>query len=483
MKKELEELEEVAPTDEEQELVTQDGGIDQLEPSQCMERMKISIHALNSSLGYRTLKVTGYHAKKALSILIDTGSSNNFIEPELVRHLGCTVKSTRPQLVAAANENLMVDKVCIITWLLQAAEFSAEYLLLPLGSCGVVLGVQWLLTLGDIKMNFRKLTMEFWYKGRKHLFRGAGSQVKVQETKKLVKHAGDLSQLCMIKVVPMGSAEEQCSTIEDHLIHLRSVFVEMSKHQFFAKKNKCFFGVQRIEYLRYFITAERVSTDPQKIEVVQNWPTSTTLKQLRGFLGLAGYYRRFIKEYKKGVENKVADALSRVAGAELLTLMVFPGDTDLFQAIIDSWNSDQELKHLIEELQADPHTHKHFTYFQSQLRRNGKLVIGKQELFSLQGVQLNTSSAYHPQSDRHTQVLNRSLETYLRCYCNEDAAKWYSCLPMAEYWYNTSFHSAIKTTPYEALYGRPPPLHLPYLPGESTSAEVDNTLLNRELKL
>nr|XP_033512573.1 uncharacterized protein LOC117277249 [Nicotiana tomentosiformis] len=174
-----------------------------------MERMKISIHALNSSLGYRTLKVTGYHAKKALSILIDTGSSNNFIEPELVRHLGCTVKSTRPQLVAAANENLMVDKVCIITWLLQAAEFSAEYLLLPLGSCGVVLGVQWLLTLGDIKMNFRKLTMEFWYKGRKHLFRGAGSQVKVQETKKLVKHAGDLSQLCMIKVVPMGSAEEQ----------------------------------------------------------------------------------------------------------------------------------------------------------------------------------------------------------------------------------------------------------------------------------
>ncbi|XP_075095534.1 uncharacterized protein LOC142173782 [Nicotiana tabacum] len=97
--------------------------------------------------------------------------------------------------------------------------------------------------------------------------------------------------------------------------------------------------------------------------------------------------------------------------------------------------------------------------------------------------EFNSSSAYHPQSDGHTEVLNRSLETYVRCYNNEDAANWYSCLPMAEYWYNTSFHSAIHITPYEALYGRPPPLHLPYLPGESASAEVDNTLLNRELKL
>nr|XP_009788674.1 PREDICTED: uncharacterized protein LOC104236451 [Nicotiana sylvestris]XP_016444217.1 PREDICTED: uncharacterized protein LOC107769509 [Nicotiana tabacum] len=54
---------------------------------------------------------------------------------------------------------------------------------------------------------------------------------------------------------------------------------------------------------------------------------------------------------------------------------------------------------------------------------------------------------------------------------------------MAEYWYNTSLHSAIQTTPNEALYGGPPPLHLPYLPEESAATEVDNTLINRELKL
>lgn len=71
----------------------------------------------------------------------------------------------------------------------------------------------------------------------------------------------------------------------------------------------------------------------------------------------------------------------------------------------------------------------------------------------------------------------------MRFFCTEDATGWYSCLPMAEYWYNSSYHSAIRTTPDEALYGRPPPLNLPYLPGESASVEVDNTLIQRELKL
>ncbi|KAM3269489.1 putative protein isoform X1 [Capsicum chacoense] len=95
-----------------------------------------------------------------------------------------------------------------------------------------------------------------------------------------------------------------------------------------------------------------------------------------------------------------------------------------------------------------------------------------QELLSLQGVLLHTSTAFHPQSDGQTEVLNRCLETYLRCYCSDDASNWFSCLPMVEYWYNTCFYSAIQITPYEALYGRPPPLHLPYLPGESSSTEI-----------
>ncbi|PHT63422.1 hypothetical protein T459_32786 [Capsicum annuum] len=108
--------------------------------SQPAEHMEISIYSLNGSLGFRSLKVTGYHAKKGLHVLIDTGSSHNFINPNLVQRLGCAVRSTSPQMVAAANGSMKVDKIKTITWLLQGAEFSADFLLLPLGSCGVCLG-------------------------------------------------------------------------------------------------------------------------------------------------------------------------------------------------------------------------------------------------------------------------------------------------------------------------------------------------------
>ncbi|XP_070031892.1 uncharacterized protein [Nicotiana tomentosiformis] len=137
----------------------------ELELNQPMEQMEISIHALNGSLGYRTLKVTGYHSKKPLHILVDTGSSHNFIDPELVQKLGCPIKKTMPQLVAAANGNMIkVNKMCRISWLLQVVAYS-----------------------GDIKMNFRTLTIEFVYKGKKHVLRGTGKQVQTSGAGKLTK--------------------------------------------------------------------------------------------------------------------------------------------------------------------------------------------------------------------------------------------------------------------------------------------------------
>ena len=52
-----------------------------------------------------------------------------------------------------------------------------------------------------------------------------------------------------------------------------------------------------MEYLGHFISEERVSTDPRKIEVVVNWPTPSSIKEVKGFLGLASYYRRFVKDF------------------------------------------------------------------------------------------------------------------------------------------------------------------------------------------
>lgn len=102
------------------------------------------------------------------------------------------------------------------------------------------------------------------------------------------------------------------------------------------------------------------------------------------------------------------------------------------------------------------------------------------ELMALQGVALKFLSAYHPQSDGQTEIINRCLETYLRCMCSDIPHFWSKWLPLAEYWYNSTFHSATQLNPFEAMNGQVPPIHLPYLPGESRVAVVATCLEERE---
>jgi transposase InsO family protein len=79
-----------------------------------------------------------------------------------------------------------------------------------------------------------------------------------------------------------------------------------------------------------------------------------------------------------------------------------------------------------------------------------------QELFCLAGVSLKMSSAYHPQTDGQTERVNQCLETFLRCFVNACPAKWIDWIYLAEYWYNTSWHSSLGHSPFYVLYGHHP---------------------------
>jgi IS30 family transposase len=79
------------------------------------------------------------------------------------------------------------------------------------------------------------------------------------------------------------------------------------------------------------------------------------------------------------------------------------------------------------------------------------------EVFSALKVQLHYSTAYHPESDGQTERVNQCLEQYLRIMTFTEPRKWIEWLPAAEWWYNTSYHSAIKKSPFKALYGYKPP--------------------------
>ncbi|PKA46982.1 putative mitochondrial protein [Apostasia shenzhenica] len=572
-------------------------------------------------------------------------------------------------------------------------------------------------------------------------------------------------------------------TWDEHLHHLKTVLDVLATHSLKVKRNKCDFAVQSIEYLGHCISSRGVSTDPNKIRAIVEWPKPSSVRELRGFLGLAGYYRRFIKDYgkisrgltellkkdafkwdsqaevsfsqlkqqlsqppvlalpdftqpfvvetdacgagigavlmqsgrpiayfskglstkhqqlpvydkemlaivaaiqkwrpyllgnhfkvktdhqslrflleqrittptqqkwlsklagydfeiiyRKGQENIAADALSRRTQTASITLnAVLEGmPTELLNGVRNSWNLDAKLLDIIRQLQNKITVNKPYTWQNNLLRWKGKLVIGSdfalrqqliqmihmgsmgghsgfiptlhklksmfhwkgmgkatkifiqecnvcqqnkyetssksgplqplpipekvwtnvsmdfieglpksngkdtifvvvdrlskyahfmalahpfsattvaqayldnvyklhgmpekivsdrdkiflsrfwQELLKLLKVQVQMSTAYHPQTDGQTEVVNRCLETYLRCMTVERPKEWLKWLPLSEWWYNTNYHSSLKCSPYEVLYGQKPPLHVPYLAGTAVVDAVDRSLQSRE---
>jgi transposase InsO family protein len=568
-----------------------------------------------------------------------------------------------------------------------------------------------------------------------------------------------------------------------HVNHLSMVLQLMKENQLYAKFSKCTIGASTVEYLGHVISKEGVATDPSKVEAMVNWPLPKTVKELRGFLGLTGYYRKFVKnygimarpltnmlkknqfkwseeameafknlksamvtapvlslpnfdkpfvietdacgygvgavlmqkgrplaylskglgvksqslstyerefiallmavskwrhyieggsfviktdqialkhlleqqlhtafqikgiskllglnytvEYKKGKENKVADALSRIKHAEGLTT---DGELTAVSEIVPLWvddlkesyEGDQWVTELLQKVPLDPEKYKDYSIRNGLLLFKGRIVVGQnkgwreklirqihesgigghsgilptykrlnlichwphmkeeihkfvsecsvcqmhkidriappgllqpvqvpngsweevgidfitglpksenkdaimvvvdrftkmchlvglthpysaevvarafvdnvyklhglpkailsdqdpiftsrfwQELFRILGVKLNLTTAYHPQSDGQVERVNQCVECYLRCMCSAYPKKWARWLSMAEWWYNSNFHSALNTSPFRAVYGYDPPqLPLGSIPHSAVEA------INQELQ-
>lgn len=86
-------------------------------------------------------------------------------------------------------------------------------------------------------------------------------------------------------------------SMEEHKKHLAQVFDILQANHLFAKLDKCSFGQSEVEYLGHVINQEGVATDPTKVAAIKDWPVPKNVTDLRSFLGLSGYYRRFIKGY------------------------------------------------------------------------------------------------------------------------------------------------------------------------------------------
>ncbi|CAL9006102.1 unnamed protein product [Prunus brigantina] len=107
-------------------------------------------------------------------------------------------------------------------------------------------------------------------------------------------------------------------TLEGHKKHLRLVLKTLRRRQLYAKFSKCQFWLDRVDFLGHVISAEGIYVDPRKIEVVVNWVQPANVTEVRSFLGLAGYYRRFVEGFSVIAAPLTRDASFQGLGCVLM---------------------------------------------------------------------------------------------------------------------------------------------------------------------
>nr|GEU51253.1 hypothetical protein [Tanacetum cinerariifolium] len=386
----------------------------------------------------------------------------------MVKKLGCNIKVTCPLSVIVADGNKLVttSECKRFKWQFVPRHFSTDVMMLPLGGCDMVLRIQWLETLRDIRFNFQELRMDFKHNNKRVLlmevpsapispilqqviadyedvfaipteltpkrnhnhiipliegtqpinirpYRHPSSQkdtiegmVTIKEkfpipiVKELIDelhgsqlftkldlrsgyhhikmNEADIAKTTFrtheghyeLLVMPFGLTNTPSTfqslmnevfkqhlrkfvlvffddiliysqTMEDHALHLKIVLEIMRQHQIYAKRSKCVFGTDKVQYLGYVISAKGVATDREKVKAMNEWPIPINLKQLKGFLGLTG----LPKSQGKSVILVVVDRLSKYA------YFIPPShpytDADVAQVFLDSIYKFHGLPNLI----------------------------------------------------------------------------------------------------------------------------------------
>ncbi|GJZ51523.1 putative reverse transcriptase domain-containing protein [Tanacetum coccineum] len=182
-----------------------------------------------------------------------------------------------------------------------------------------------------------------------------------------------------------------------------------------------------VQFLEHRWSSLNDSHDPAKIEAVKNWASPTTPTEIRQFLGLAGYYQRFIKDFSKIanlqhiLDQKELNMRQR-RWLELLTdydceIRYHPGKANV---VADALSQKERIKPLRNAL----------------------------------GTQLDMSTTYHPETDGQSERTIQTLKDMLRACVIDFGKGWERHLPLVEFSYNNSYHASIKAAQFEALYGR-----------------------------
>jgi hypothetical protein len=151
---------------------------DVFEDAEPAEVLEISVAALAGETTPQTMRVTLYIKRQPLTALVDSGSTHNFLHPRVMRRLLCQIDVDAVLEVRIADGGRLRSTGCCpgVLVRLQQLSFSADFYILPLGGCDMVLGAHWLRTLGPILWDFSELSMVFTVANQRYKIMGNRSQ-------------------------------------------------------------------------------------------------------------------------------------------------------------------------------------------------------------------------------------------------------------------------------------------------------------------
>nr|GEY37775.1 reverse transcriptase domain-containing protein [Tanacetum cinerariifolium] len=299
---------------------------------------------------------------------------------------------------------------------------------------------------------------------------------------------------------------------EDHEKHLKTILEFLKNEKLYAKFSKCDFWLESVQFLGHVIDSNGVHVDPAKVEAIRNLSAPTTPMEVRQFLSLAGYYRRFIegfsliskplskltqknKKYEWGMKEEEAfqSLKQKLCSAPILTL---PEGTENFVVYCDASLKgfgavlmQREKKELnmrqrrwIEllsdyDFEIRYHPGKGNVVADALSRKDreplrvGSLVMTvhtnlpkklleaqteamKEENVKAENLGRLLKPIFEIQTDGQSERMIQTLEDMLRASVIDFGNSWDRHLPLVEFSYNNTYHASFKAAPFEALYGR-----------------------------
>ncbi|XP_061436491.1 LOW QUALITY PROTEIN: uncharacterized protein LOC133361583 [Lethenteron reissneri] len=270
----------------------------------------------------------------------------------------------------------------------------------------------------------------------------------------------------LMELVMRGLQWEQCLIylddvivfsrfLSEHWSRLREVFKRLRAAHLKLKPRKCYIAQREVGYLGHHVSEAGVRTDPEKVRSVVEWPRPRNLTEIRSFLGLATYYRRFVKGF-----SKIARPLTQIdlqgpfprshrgnryilVAVEYFTrypvAVAIPDKTALMVA--RAFVEHYVLKHGIpERVLTDQGSEFEAELFQALCREFG--------------IQKDRTTAYHPQANGMVERMNQTLAGKLKRMAAANQRDWDEYLPYALFAYATTVHTSTGQTPFLMMFGR-----------------------------